>query len=95
MTTLMASQPPTSAVPLRNFLTLDELGPHGLRSVLDPAITAHIVSLFDLQIASGLDAVVALSKSVGSNAKAVRFQISGHVEDDGTGFVNVHVWPTE
>jgi len=35
MTTLTASVPPTSAVPLRHLLTLDALGPGGLRSLLD------------------------------------------------------------
>ncbi|MGZ8514757.1 MAG: ornithine carbamoyltransferase [Candidatus Limnocylindrales bacterium] len=34
MPTLMAPAVP-SAAPLRNFLTLDELGPHGLRALLD------------------------------------------------------------
>ena len=34
MPTLVAP-PPTSAAPLRNFLTLDQLGPHGLRQLLD------------------------------------------------------------
>jgi ornithine carbamoyltransferase len=35
MATLMTPAPPTSAAPLWNFLTLDDLGPHGLRSLLD------------------------------------------------------------
>jgi ornithine carbamoyltransferase len=35
MATLMAPPSPTSAAPLRNLLTLDELGPIGLRSLLD------------------------------------------------------------
>jgi len=39
MATLVAPTP-TSAAPLRNFLTLDELGPHGLRSLLD--LTARL-----------------------------------------------------
>ena len=35
MATLVAPTPPTSVAPLRNFLTLDQLGPHGLRALLD------------------------------------------------------------
>ena len=35
MTTLLAPAPPSSAAPLRSFLTLDQLGPHGLRALLD------------------------------------------------------------
>ncbi len=35
MTTLFAAAPPRSAAPLRSFLTLDQLGPHGLRALLD------------------------------------------------------------
>jgi ornithine carbamoyltransferase len=35
MASPIASVPPTSAALLRNFLTLDQLGPHGLRSLLD------------------------------------------------------------
>jgi ornithine carbamoyltransferase len=34
MTTLMAASP-ASATPLRSFLTLDQLGPHGMRALLD------------------------------------------------------------
>lgn len=35
MATLTAPVPPTSAEPLKDFLTLDVLGPHGLRAMLD------------------------------------------------------------
>src|SRR5512141_1102869 len=35
MPTLMAPAPPTAVAPLQNFLTLDQLGPHGLRALLD------------------------------------------------------------
>ncbi len=35
MTTLQAVTPPTPAASPRHFLTLDQLGPHGLRSLLD------------------------------------------------------------
>jgi ornithine carbamoyltransferase len=35
MTTLLAPAPPNSAAPLRSFLTLDQLGPGGLRALLD------------------------------------------------------------
>ena len=35
MTTPLAAVPPTSAAPPRHLLTLDELGPGGLRSLLD------------------------------------------------------------
>jgi len=35
MATQLAPTPPTPVAPLRNFLTVDELGAHGLRSVLD------------------------------------------------------------
>ena len=35
MTSLLAPAPPSSAAPLRSFLTLDQLGPHGLRQLLD------------------------------------------------------------
>ena len=37
MTTSLAAAPPMSAAPPRHFLTLDELGPQGLRSLLDLA----------------------------------------------------------
>jgi ornithine carbamoyltransferase len=35
MATLMAPPPTSAAPPLRSFLTLDALGPHGLRALLD------------------------------------------------------------
>ena len=35
MTTPLVAVPPTSAAPPRHLLTLDELGPEGLRSLLD------------------------------------------------------------
>src|SRR5512141_3124143 len=35
MTSQLAAAPPSSAAPLRSFLTLDQLGPHGLRRLLD------------------------------------------------------------
>ena len=35
MTTLLAPAPSSSSAPLRNFMTLDQLGPEGLRALLD------------------------------------------------------------
>jgi ornithine carbamoyltransferase len=35
MSAMLAPAPPSSAAPLRSFLTLDQLGPHGLRALLD------------------------------------------------------------
>ncbi|MBI3748941.1 MAG: ornithine carbamoyltransferase [Chloroflexi bacterium] len=40
MPSLTAPVPPASAAPLRSFLTLDQLGPHGLRALLD--LTARL-----------------------------------------------------
>jgi ornithine carbamoyltransferase len=40
MATVLAPTPPTSAAPLQDFLTLDALGPQGLRAMLD--LTARL-----------------------------------------------------
>lgn len=64
------------------------------RKTIGDAPFKFVEDLFELQIQSGLTALVALVSGIG-DAKTVRFQIAGHVEDQkvGTGQCNVHVWP--
>jgi hypothetical protein len=67
-----------------------------LRAAIPPEEIDHIATLFDAQITSGIEVVAryVAGGALGA-AKAVKFQLAGHVElrAYGTAFCSVHVWP--